>query len=529
MKPIAKAALAAGIVSTLVYILLPPAIDDDRHHESEIALQLPTTPPPPAAESDTVALTEDTPGAVDEPAQPAPPSESDVREQTQEAAAEPTPPVTAATAESSTETMPTANLAETAAVATDQETGAPTDLQVDAQTQIEPSSAGSEPGSPDAAQAQTIAEEAEPSEHWVEHEIRPGDSMAKIFNEFGLEPSVLVDVLDCDQAAKDLAKIRPGQMLRVRLDGNGTLMELVHERSSIAKLRISVTDDGYAAELEEKPLEQRVSSASAVVQSSLFMDGQNAGLSDKVIMAVAELFNWDIDFVRELRKGDRFSVIYESDYVDGEKYRDGAILAAEFVNKGKTYQAIRYTDPNGMVDYYNADGSAKKKAFIKTPVKFTRISSRFTNKRWHPVLKRWRAHKGVDYAAPSGTPVKAAGRGTVSFVGRQRGYGKVIILKHGDQYTTVYGHLSGYAKGLKKGQAVTQGEVIGYVGQTGLATGPHLHYEFRVNGKHVDPLSHKLPTAMPLPKKYLADFNRHAAPLVEQLGLLAAPKVAEKH
>lgn len=370
---------------------------------------------------------------------------------------------------------------------------------------------------------------AEKGTDWAEYEVKPGDSMARVFGEFELDPAVLARVLASGPEAKRLADLRPGQLLRIRRDDSGALAELVHERSLAETLRVAAADDGFVATLEKKPVEVRTHAAASVIGSSLFADGQSAGLSDRVIMQLAEVFNWDVDFARELQDGDRFSLIYEASYVDGEKIRDGAILAAEFVNKGKTYRAVRYRDPDGTVDYYNPDGSAKRKAFIKTPVEFSRISSRFTNKRWHPVLNRWRSHRGVDYAAPTGTPVRAAGRGSVDFVGRQRGYGKVVFVQHGDRYTTVYGHLSRFARGLKKGDTVQQGEVIGYVGQTGLATGPHLHYEFRVNGRHVDPLSHKLPTTIPLPKRYMADFRRQAEPLVEQLNLLSAPRLAEKH
>jgi murein DD-endopeptidase MepM/ murein hydrolase activator NlpD len=352
--------------------------------------------------------------------------------------------------------------------------------------------------------------------------------MARVFQEFDLSPTLLARILAAGPEARRLADVRPGQRIRIHVTADGDIEELVHERSSVASLRIRASGDGFEAVVDEKPIEVRNESATTTINSSLFVDGQNAGLSDRVIMEVAELFNWDIDFARELRPGDRFSVIYEARFVDGEKYRDGDILAAEFVNNGKPYRAIRYRDPKGITDYYSPDGSSKRKAFIKTPVDFTRISSRFTKKRWHPILKRWRSHKGVDYAAPTGTPVKAAGKGKVTFVGRQRGYGKMIVVQHGDRYTTVYGHLSRFAKGLKKGRTVSQSETIGYVGQTGLATGPHLHYEFRVNGKHIDPLSHKLPTAMPLPKRYMADFKRHSEPLVEQLNLLGAPRLAEQ-
>ena len=188
-------------------------------------------------------------------------------------------------------------------------------------------------------------------------------------------------------------------------------------------------------------------------------------------MELAEVFGWDIDFALDIRNGDQFSLIYETHHLRGEKISDGKIIAAEFINQGKTYQAIRYTDPNDNTEYYSPDGRNIRKAFLKTPVKFSRISSRFTNKRWHPILKRWRSHRGVDYAAPRGTPVKATSDGRITFKGRKNGYGKVIYIQHGETYTTVYGHLNGYARNIRKGSRVKQGQKIGYVGSTGLATG----------------------------------------------------------
>jgi murein DD-endopeptidase MepM/ murein hydrolase activator NlpD len=244
-------------------------------------------------------------------------------------------------------------------------------------------------------------------------------------------------------------------------------------------------------------------------------------------MNMARLFNFDIDFGSELQKGDYFGVIYEAEYVDGERIGTGNILAAEFVNNKKQYRVVRYEDKNGNVDYLDEEGRSRRKKFIRTPLNFTRISSKFTNKRWHPVLKRWRSHKGVDYAAPTGTPVWATGDGKVHIIGRQRGYGKVIYIKHG-KYVTVYGHLNGFKRGLKKGDRVKQGEVIGYVGQTGLATGPHLHYEFRIHGKHVNPLSAKLPVQDPIDKSKMQHFLATAKPLFKSLDLLKGQDIAMK-
>jgi murein DD-endopeptidase MepM/ murein hydrolase activator NlpD len=247
-------------------------------------------------------------------------------------------------------------------------------------------------------------------------------------------------------------------------------------------------------------------------------------------MEMAGIFGWDIDFALELRKGDSFKLLYEEHFLDGNKLRNGPILMAEFNNDGKLFKAVRYQTPDGNTSYYDPDdGRNKKRAFIRTPVKFARISSRFTNGRFHPVLKKWRAHRGVDYAAPTGTPIKAAGNGKVIFRGTKGGYGKTVIIQHGTKYTTLYAHLSKYAKSSKKGRTIKQGQIIGYVGKTGLATGPHLHYEFRVNGVHRNPLTVKLPKADPINSKYRKDFDQKTAEIQNTFDLMSSssPQVAQ--
>lgn len=358
--------------------------------------------------------------------------------------------------------------------------------------------------------------------HWLEHTVGKGETLASIFKQQDLSPTLLHKIVSCNPQAKNLARIRPGQKLRFALDEENRLQRLILDRSRISSLQISRTAEGFDAKEVSRPVEKRYTSATGIIESSLFVDGQKAGLSDAQIMEMAQIFGWDIDFALEIREGDQFHVIFEEQYLDGEKLGNGPILAAEFINQGNTYKAIRYTDKAGDTAYYDGDGKAKRRAFIRTPVKFARISSRYTRKRWHPVLKRWRSHKGVDYAAPKGTPVKATGNGKVVFRGKKGGYGNVIFLRHGGKYTTVYGHLSRFAKGLKNGKAVKQGEVIGYVGSTGLATGPHLHYEFRVHGKHRNPLTVKLPKSIRLPKNELARFRKTTAQLIVQLDELRA-------
>ncbi|HEB99883.1 MAG TPA: M23 family peptidase [Thiotrichales bacterium] len=293
-----------------------------------------------------------------------------------------------------------------------------------------------------------------------------------------------------------------------------------YERNRLERLLVSRAADGFKAEVIERAPERATAHATATIDSSLFLAAQKAGLSDNLTMELAGIFGWDIDFALDIRRGDRFTVIYEELFLDGEKIGNGDILAAEFVNQGHVYRAVRYTDASGRTSYYAPDGHSMRKAFLRTPVAFSRISSRFSLGRKHPILNRIRAHKGVDYAAPYGTPIKATGDGKVIFIGRKGGYGKAVILRHGSRYTTLYAHMSRFARGLHSGSRVRQGQVIGYVGKSGLATGPHLHYEFRINGVHRNPLTVKLPAAAPIDRRYRADFEQKSRTLLAQLDLV---------
>lgn len=362
----------------------------------------------------------------------------------------------------------------------------------------------------------------EQAPQWTEHTIASGDSLARIFNTQGLDASLLHRIVNSSKEAKSLARIRPGQTLRFRYDDNRELTALELQRNRVEYLRISIADDEISAEQISKAVDKQVASAAGVIESSLFLDGQKAGLSDSLIMELATIFGWDIDFALEIRAGDQFRLVYEEQYLDGEKLRDGPILAAEFTNRGTAYTAVRYEDSNGEVGYFDADGHSKRRAFIRTPIKFARISSRYNPKRWHPVLKRWRSHKGVDYAAPRGTPIRATGDGRVAHRGKKGGYGRTVIVEHAGKYTTLYAHMSKYSKRAKPGTRVKQGQVIGYVGSSGLASGPHLHYEFRVRGKHRDPLRVKLPKSLSLPKSEIANFRKTATPLLTQLAAIPA-------
>lgn len=357
------------------------------------------------------------------------------------------------------------------------------------------------------------------AERWISVKIQPGDKLAQVFKQAGLDVQQLEKVLALGGEAAKLARLYPGKTLKIKMGAEGRLQELLYNITPTRTLHI--TEQGGAAHFMantvEHPLERRIARAAGTISSSLYLAGQKAGLPDAVTMELSNIFGWDIDFATDVQRGDNFTVLYEEFYAQGEKVRAGEILAAEFTNGDKTLQAIRFNDDKGHANYYTPDGMGMRKAFLRTPVEFTRVSSGFSLGRRHPILNRIRSHKGVDYAAPTGTPVKAVGDGTVSFAGNKSGYGKTVILQHGKQYSTLYAHLSRYSKGLNEGDRVAQGQVIGYVGQSGLATGPHLHYEFRVNDQHRNPLTLKLTQAEPIPSQEKSEFAREAKTLMDQL------------
>jgi murein DD-endopeptidase MepM/ murein hydrolase activator NlpD len=373
-----------------------------------------------------------------------------------------------------------------------------------------------------------IPQPAAPIEtHETVYKVQRGDSMASIFKKNKLSPSLLHKIVNSSKTAKQLTNIRPGETLHLEFDSDDKLLSLRLQHSKVDSLEILATSDGFTATEKSREVDTRNTHLSGVIESSLYLSAKKSGLSDQLIMQLADIFGWDIDFALEIRSGDRFTVIFEEDYLDGQKLRDGPILAAEFTNRGNTYQALRYVDDSGRADYYTPKGRSMRKAFLRAPVDFRRISSRFTKERYHPVLGKKRPHRGVDYAAKTGTPIKASGDGKVIFRGKKGGYGNTVIIQHGQTYTTLYAHLSRYNKKARKGKRVKQGQVIGYVGKTGLATGPHLHYEFRVNGVHRNPLTVKLPAAEPIAKKYRDDFMMTIQPLISKLELISRTLVAD--
>jgi murein DD-endopeptidase MepM/ murein hydrolase activator NlpD len=361
---------------------------------------------------------------------------------------------------------------------------------------------------------------------WREIAIRRGDTFTQLMQRTGLEIGDLITSLRNNPEARPLTRLRPGQRLRVRTGADGQIHEVSYELDASESLRLTRRADGYEVRREARQLETRVAHVTGTIHKTLFEDGQEAGMSDALILKLVEIFGWDIDFALDLRRGDRFSVIHEEKYWLGQKIADGTVLAAEFVNRGRTYRAFAHRDPAGFTRYYEPDGLNKRRDFLRTPIEFSRVSSGFSLNRFHPILKTWTAHKGVDYAAPAGTPVRATATGRVLALGAEGGYGKRIVLKHGGAYSTLYAHLSRYQSNLRVGSYVEQGQVIGYVGSTGLSTGPHLHYEFQVDGQHRNPLTMKFPGTASIGADFREAFLADTRMLSARLDLIGQPAVA---
>lgn len=366
------------------------------------------------------------------------------------------------------------------------------------------------------AAAPAVEAADENTRDWREVTVKRGDNMALIFKRLDLGPRVLHNIMTSGEDAKILKSIMPGQTLRFDIS-DGKLQVMEYDISPSRKLVVSHDDDTITTAIEDIALEKKVRHAAAAISSSLYLAGHEAGLSDKLIMEMVTIYGWDIDFALDIRQGDRFTVMFEEYYKDGVKVEDGPILAAEFTNRGKTFKTVRFTHEDGDSQYYSDSGHSMRKAFLRTPVKFSRISSRFNLNRRHPILNTIRAHKGVDYAAPTGTPIKATGDGVVTFKGTKGGYGRTVAIRHGSTYSTLYAHMSRYGKGIRNGVRIKQGQTIGYIGSSGLATGPHLHYEFRVHGVHRNPLTVDLPKAARIPDELMDEFVARTRPLLAQL------------
>jgi murein DD-endopeptidase MepM/ murein hydrolase activator NlpD len=362
-----------------------------------------------------------------------------------------------------------------------------------------------------------IVVEEKPEPHWQTITVQRGDSLSRIFQRQGLGTKSLVDLLRQSGQSAELKRLHPGEKLGFQIE-NGKLQALRYNKSALVSVYIEREGDSdrYSSrELKTAP-EVRWSYREATINDSLFVAGKKAGLPDKVIMNMANIFGGVIDFVYDTRSGDAFSVLYEEQYLDGKKIGAGKILAAEFTNRGVRYPAFFYRDANGETGYYNEDGVSMRKAFLRSPVDFTRISSHFNPSRLHPIFKTRRPHKGIDYAAARGTPVHATGKGRVIEAGYSRANGNYVVIKHGESFVTKYLHL--HKKQVAKGQRVRQGQIIGQVGSTGYATGPHLHYEFMLNGVHRDPrtILAKLPKARSIAAAEMPSFKAALTPLKQQ-------------
>jgi murein DD-endopeptidase MepM/ murein hydrolase activator NlpD len=374
----------------------------------------------------------------------------------------------------------------------------------------------------ESAPAPVVPQEANIAFSTIEVVVSRNDTMDRLFRRFELNLADLATLRGLPEMRSQVDKLRPGEMLRL-MHRDGDLVGLERKLSESETLKVTRDADGFNTDVLENPLETRTRTASATIHSSLFQAAADAGLDDRVAIELAEIFQYDIDFVLDIQAEDRFIVVYEELSQDGTFLRTGNILAAKFINEGREYRAVRYEDESGHAEYFTPDGKSLRKAFIRAPVQFSRISSRFNPSRRHPVLNTIRAHRGVDYAAPVGTPVRAAGEGRVRYVGSQGGLGNAVELEHGSGVVTVYGHLSRFASKLRRGQRVELGQVIGFVGATGLATGPHLHYEYRVRGVHKNPQTVALPDAAPIAAAELERFLAATADKVNMLDLPAGP------
>lgn len=383
----------------------------------------------------------------------------------------------------------------------------------------------------DRVQLQTVLEQlatpaiavadAESPVYLHEEFVRRSDTIHSLTARLGIsDQDALAFILKSEKAQAISRQLRPGKAVTAKTGEHGELLALYFPlNGSDSMVSVERRGNGFVATEEALRLEQQTVVKSGEIHSSLFGATDALNIPDAIATQLAEIFAGDIDFYRDLRKGDKFSLVYETFTHCGQPVRSGHILAAEFINDQTRYTAYWFQSEDGKGGYYTADGKPLRKAFLRSPLEFSRVTSGFTTARFHPVLQTWRAHKGVDYGAPTGTPVRTVADGTVEFAGHQGGYGNLVILKHQGVYSTAYGHLSGFAAGMRKGLRVHQGDTIGFVGQTGLATGPHLHYEFRVNSQPVNPLAVKLPESIPLEATQISRFRESTGPLRAKLEL----------
>ena len=352
---------------------------------------------------------------------------------------------------------------------------------------------------------------------WRNERVQRGDTVAELLRRLNVEDPAASDYLRKSKAAEGLRQLAVGKEVQAETDANGMLLALRYPGNDANQVVVEKSGDSFKTSTLPALTEKRVQIRTGEIKTNLFAATDEVGLPDPAANQLADIFGGDVDFHRDLRKGDKFTVIYEMNYVNGEPVRTGRVLSAEFINHGHAFRAAYFQTTEYSGDYYSPEGKSMHKAFLRSPIEFSRVSSGFSKSRFHPLLNKWRSHKGVDYAAPMGTKVKVTSDGVVSFVGKQGGYGNVVMVDHQGHFTTVYGHLSRFAGGIRKGQRLVQGQLIGYVGMTGLASGPHLHYEFRMNGIQRDPLKVALPDGKPIKEEQRTAFMEKTSDLFGQL------------
>lgn len=369
-----------------------------------------------------------------------------------------------------------------------------------------------------------LASNTNQSDHHKTFIIRSGDTLINIFKQANLPVSQAIK-LSQNKKAKPLGNLSIGNVLNISFDTNNQWQTLEYDINKLETLVVSPNKSSFKINTFKKEVEYHQFTAHGVIETSLSAAAEKAGISRSLSRKLTDIYKWEIDFARGLHVGDTFSVIYQKAFVNGKSYEDGPILAASFNRRGKVMDAVRYTDSNDVTGYFQPSGESLRRGFLRTPVKLARITSAFGNRR-HPIKKVWKKHNGVDYGARRGTPIISTADGMIQYAGKKGGYGKTVILRHGGIYTTLYAHMSKFAKGVRTGKSVSQGQIIGYVGRTGWATGDHLHYEFRINGHHKNPLKVKLPRRLPLAKKEVKSFNKQAEPLLTTLTSLQGARVA---
>jgi len=365
------------------------------------------------------------------------------------------------------------------------------------------------------------------SSFWHSERLQRGDTVAELLNRLNIEDAEASNYLRSAPATESFRKLAVGKEIQAETSATGGLISLRYLSNNDEQILIDKQNGAFKTNTLPAQLEKRLFVRTGEIKTNLYAAADAAGMPEAAANQLYELFSGDIDFHHDLRVGDKFTAVYEMNYHNGALLNTGRILSAEFINQGQVYRAIYFQEDAQHGDYYTPEGKSVRKAFLRSPIEYSRVSSGFSNSRFHPILNKWRSHKGVDFAAPSGTKVKSTADGVVTYVGKEGGYGNVIRINHQGRYTTVYGHLSRFAQNLHKGQRVVQGEVIGYVGMTGLATGPHLHYEFKINGQQHNPMRVALPDAKPISSVYYASFRAVADEFVARLNLLRNTNLAK--